>query len=75
MHIIEKLQIEDLTHPKELVVVIDVIRAFTTAAFAFAKKAKKIIPVKDTEDAFKLKKQHQDWLLMGEAGKKISAST
>ncbi len=53
---------------KGVVVVIDVIRAFTTAAFAFFKGAEKIILVKEVEDAFKLKTEHPEYLLMGEAG-------
>ena len=53
---------------EECVVVIDVIRAFTTAAFAFAKMAKKIILVSTVEEAFSLKKSNPDYLLMGEVG-------
>lgn len=51
---------------KGLCVVIDVLRAFTTAAFAFASGAKEIIFVSTPEQAFA--KQHQDpsLMLMGE---------
>lgn len=51
-----------------VVVVIDVIRAFTTAAFAFSKGAEKIVLVKEVEDAFSLHKANPQWKLMGEAG-------
>jgi len=49
-----------------LTVIIDVFRAFTTAAYAFNNGAKKIIPVGKLEDAFKLKKENPDFVLMGE---------
>lgn len=48
------------------VVVIDVLRAFTTAAYAFAAGAEAIVLVKDPEEAFALKKKNQDLLLAGE---------
>ena len=49
-----------------LTVVIDVFRAFTTAAYVMHNGAATIIPVETVEDAFKMKKEHPDWLLMGE---------
>lgn len=52
----------------EFVIVIDVIRAFTTAAHAFDRGAEKIILVSTTEEAFALKKDHPEYLLMGEVG-------
>src|SRR5208282_5212468 len=64
------MQIEKLHTPEEVVaecaVIIDVLRAFTTAAFAFSVGAHKIIPVSSPEDAFNLKRQNPDYLLMGE---------
>jgi 2-phosphosulfolactate phosphatase len=55
-----------------LVVVIDVLRAFTTAAFAFAAGAKKIILVGGIEEAFALREATPDALIMGEdKGKQI----
>lgn len=65
---IHKIHRKNGSHAVGLVVVIDVIRAFTTAAFAFSRGADKIILVKEVEDAFNLHKQNPDWLLMGEAG-------
>ncbi len=67
----EKLmQIEKLHTPEEIVaecaVIIDVLRAFTTAAFAFSAGAHKIIPVASPEEAFELKRKNANYLLMGE---------
>ncbi len=52
------------------VVVVDVLRAFTTAAYAFAAGAQKILLVGTVEDALALKAKHPDWLLAGEDGGK-----
>lgn len=49
-----------------LVVVIDVFRAFSVAAYAFARGAARSIPVADVDRAFELKRQHPDALLLGE---------
>lgn len=49
-----------------LVVVIDVFRAFSLAAYAFARGAASIVPVASIEDARELKRRHPDWLLIGE---------
>lgn len=49
-----------------LVVVIDVFRAFSVAAYAFAAGARKIIPVGEVADARALKALHPDALLIGE---------
>lgn len=47
---------------------IDVIRAFTTAAFAFAAGARDIVPVGTAEEAFNLREQMPGALVMGEVG-------
>lgn len=62
-----KINNHDAHNATGLVVVIDVIRAFTTAGFAFAAGAKEILLVKDIEEAFALQKQFPEALLMGEA--------
>jgi len=49
-----------------LTVVIDVFRAFTTAAYVMHNGAEAIFPVETVKDAFRLKGEHPDWLLMGE---------
>jgi len=53
-----------------LAVVIDVFRAFTTGAYVMANGADAIYPVATVEEAFELKRQHHDWILMGERGGK-----
>ena len=49
-----------------LTVVIDVFRAFSLAAYAFAGGAARIVPAAEIDDARELKRQHPDWLLVGE---------
>jgi 2-phosphosulfolactate phosphatase len=51
-----------------IVVVIDVLRAFSTAAYAFAAGVKEIITVTEVEQAFKLHSEFTPSLLMGEVG-------
>lgn len=48
------------------VVVIDVLRAFTTAAFAFAAGAERITVVSSVREALALREDNPDWLIMGE---------
>ena len=50
----------------DVVVVIDVCRAFTTAAYALARGARRIILVSSVEEAISLRRQNPDWRLMGE---------
>jgi 2-phosphosulfolactate phosphatase len=49
-----------------LTVVIDVFRAFSLAAHAFARDVRAIVPVADVDYARELKRLHPDWLLIGE---------
>lgn len=51
-----------------VVVVIDVIRAFTNAAFAFSRGAKEIYPVSKVEEALKFKTEIPNSLICGEVG-------
>jgi 2-phosphosulfolactate phosphatase len=51
-----------------VVVVIDVIRAFTNAAFAFSRGAKEIHPVSTVEEALAFKAQTPNSLACGEVG-------
>ena len=51
-----------------VVVVIDVIRAFTNAAFAFSRGAKEIHPVSTVEEALQFKAQTSNSLACGEVG-------
>jgi 2-phosphosulfolactate phosphatase len=52
----------------ELVVVIDVLRAFTTACYAMNNNPKDYIVVGHLSSARKLKKENPDYVLMGERG-------
>jgi 2-phosphosulfolactate phosphatase len=58
--------IEGSKRAKGLVVVIDVLRAFTTAAYIINNGAEKIIPVASIEEAQKLKSKNPEFLLIGE---------
>jgi 2-phosphosulfolactate phosphatase len=51
----------------DTVVVIDVLRAFTTAAYAFGAGAREIFMVATLEEAFSLRRQNPSILLMGES--------
>jgi 2-phosphosulfolactate phosphatase len=51
-----------------MVIVIDVIRAFTNAAFAFSRGAKEIYPVSTVEEALKFKAETLNSLVCGEVG-------
>ncbi|MCR4316542.1 MAG: 2-phosphosulfolactate phosphatase [Planctomycetes bacterium] len=63
-----KYGIDDAPHCEGYVVVIDVIRAFTTAAFAFYRGAEKIFLVSTAEEAFRLKAKNPRFVLVGENG-------
>jgi 2-phosphosulfolactate phosphatase len=62
----DKVSLETCDQATGVVVVIDVIRAFTTAAFAFAAGAETITLVSTVEEAFALRRQNPDHLIMGE---------
>lgn len=47
-------------------VIIDVFRAFTTAAFVMANGAERVIPVAGIDEAFRLRELHPEWLIIGE---------
>lgn len=51
-----------------VVVVIDVLRAFSNAAYAFARGAKEIYPVSSVEEAMQLRSQIPNSLACGEVG-------
>jgi 2-phosphosulfolactate phosphatase len=60
--------VEGSKEARGLTVVIDVFRAFSTAAYVMANGAERIHPVGSLEEAFRLRELHPDWLLMGERG-------
>ena len=63
---IKRATLENCHDETDTVVVIDVLRAFTTAAYAFAAGALEIILAGSVEEAFRLKKQIPESLIMGE---------
>jgi len=64
---IEILQLlEGAKAAQGLTVIIDVFRAFSTACYAFANGASRIYPVGDIDLAYRLKKEHPEFILMGE---------
>lgn len=70
---VKKIPLSQCHEATGLVIVIDVLRAFTTAAYAFGAGAKEITLVSSTEEAFALKRKDPTLLLMGEEnGQKIS---
>ncbi len=50
----------------ELIVVIDVLRAFTTACYAISNNPKDYIIVPDIDSAYKLKRKNPNYILIGE---------
>ena len=62
----QRATLETCENATGTVVVIDVLRAFTTAAYAFASGVQRIILAGGVEDAFSLKKRFPSALLMGE---------
>jgi 2-phosphosulfolactate phosphatase len=58
--------LEGARRAKGTTVIIDVFRAFTTAAFVIANGAETIIPVGTIEEAFELRRCNPGWLIMGE---------
>ena len=63
--------IEGAKAAKGLTVIIDVFRAFSLEAYLFSMGAEKIIPIGDSELAYKLKKENPDYILAGEREGKI----
>ena len=57
---------ENAGEAEGLVVVIDVLRAFTTSCFIINNNARQLIAVDDSETALKLKKKYPEYILIGE---------
>lgn len=66
MKIVTESLIEGSKRAKGVVVIIDVLRAFTTAAYIANNGAKQFILVGSVEDAFDLKRNHPEYILIGE---------
>jgi 2-phosphosulfolactate phosphatase len=63
---LDRATLETCAEATGTVVAIDVLRAFTTAAFAFHAGAEAITVVSTVEEAFALRDANPDWLIMGE---------
>jgi 2-phosphosulfolactate phosphatase len=60
--------LEDCQRAKGVVLIIDVLRAFSTAAYAFSRGAKEILLVSTVEEALAFKSQIPNSRVMGEVG-------
>lgn len=60
--------IEGAKQAEGLTVVIDVFRAFSVACYVMNGGAERIIPVGAIEEAYRLKREHPEFILMGERG-------
>ncbi|MBR7833149.1 2-phosphosulfolactate phosphatase [Actinospica durhamensis] len=58
------LGIAELVETPSVAVVVDVMRAFTVAAWAFAQGAERIVLAESLDDALALKARHPDWLAL-----------
>ena len=58
--------LEDCHQAEGIVVVVDVLRAFTTAAYAFHRGAREFLMVSTVDEAFELRQQFPEMLLLGE---------
>ncbi|MEU9152942.1 2-phosphosulfolactate phosphatase [Streptomyces sp. NPDC048417] len=58
------LGIADLVEAPSVAVVVDVMRAFTVAAWAFAQGAEKIVLAESLDEALALKDRHPDWVAL-----------
>lgn len=56
--------IAELVEPPSVAVVVDVMRAFTVAAWAFAQGAEKIVLAGSLDEALALKARHPDWVAL-----------
>jgi 2-phosphosulfolactate phosphatase len=58
--------VDEANQATGLAIIIDVFRAFSTECFVFQNGAKYIIPVLTLEEAYELKRQNPEYVLMGE---------
>src|SRR4051794_41699153 len=58
------LGIAELVEAPSVAVVVDVMRAFTVAAWAFAQGAEKIVLAESLDEALALKVRHPDWVAL-----------
>ena len=58
--------VEGANQATGIAIIIDVFRAFSTACYIMNNGAKKIIPISETTQAFKMKKKNPEFVLIGE---------
>ncbi len=58
------LGIPELTDVPDVAVVVDVMRAYTVAAWAFARGAERVVLAESLEDALALKARHPGWVTL-----------
>lgn len=63
---IRRAGLSDCENARGVVVAIDVLRAFTTAAYAFSMGVSEIVVTSEVEEAFLLRKRFPDAMLLGE---------
>jgi 2-phosphosulfolactate phosphatase len=68
---IRRVNLPQASEAQGIVIVIDVIRAFSVAAYAFSKGARRLRLVRSVEDAFALREREPDSLLAGEVGGRL----
>ena len=64
----KQITLDDPPEPFDVVIVIDVCRAFTTAAYALAGGARRIYLVSTADEAINMRAVNPTWRLMGESG-------
>lgn len=64
----QRLSLDDSAQAKGTTIVIDVLRAFSSACYAFGARAEEIYLVSEIEEAFALRTRFPGALLMGEVG-------
>jgi 2-phosphosulfolactate phosphatase len=62
--------VEGARNARGVAVVIDVFRAFSVACYAYARGAKRVIPVAGLDTALSLRREHPEYLAIGERGGK-----
>jgi 2-phosphosulfolactate phosphatase len=68
---IRRVHLPQAAEAQGVVIVIDVIRAFSVAAYAFSRGARRLWLVRSVEDAFALREREPEGLLAGEVGGRL----
>ena len=68
---VQRVQRDDAAQARGIVIVIDVIRAFSVAAYAFAGGARALWLVREVEEALALRQREPEALLAGEVGGRL----